>query len=74
MRAVGGGYPERGFVVGEHHGKWGTAARVPGLEALNKGATAAVNSVWCAPAGNCAAVGDYTGPSGHLRGFVTHPS
>jgi hypothetical protein len=44
-------------------GTWGTAEAVPGLAALNTGGAAAVTSVSCASAGNCAAGGQYRGSS-----------
>ena len=40
--------------------RWGRAAGVPGLAALNAGGNAPVNSVSCASAGNCTAGGYYT--------------
>lgn len=72
--AVGGSYVDRsrddqGFVVSERNGKWGRAAPVPGLAALNKVA-ADVLSVSCGPAGNCAAGGSYYDRSGHRQGWV----
>jgi hypothetical protein len=70
VNSLGGG---QGFVVVEANGVWGTAIRVPGLAALNKGQDGTVNSVSCAPAGNCAAGGSYRRfrqfPGVH--GFVT---
>src|SRR6266487_2885673 len=55
-------------------GSWGRAIEVPGLGALNKGGTAdlsaAVSSVSCASAGNCAAGGYYTNRHHHTQGFV----
>jgi hypothetical protein len=66
----GGGYPERGFVVSERHGTWGTAVRVPGLETLNKGGDAQVNSISCTSAGRCVAVGYYTEKDFRPQGFV----
>jgi hypothetical protein len=66
----GGGYPERGFVVSERHGKWGTATRVPGLETLNKGGDAQVNSISCTSAGRCVAAGYYTERHGRTQAFV----
>jgi hypothetical protein len=48
-----------------------SAARpVPGLNALNAGGTAKVNSVSCATPGNCTAVGSYTDADGNLLPFV----
>jgi hypothetical protein len=66
----GGGYPEQAFVAVEQNGKWGTATRVPGLAALNKGKDAQVNSVSCASAGSCVAGGYYTESDGGSQGFV----
>src|SRR5215471_10357793 len=51
-------------------GSWRAAIEVPGTGALNKGGDAVVNSVSCASAGNCAAVGSYTDGSGHQQAFV----
>ncbi len=72
--AAGGDYADRhvngqGFVVSERNGVWGRAIEVPGLGALNKG-DAAVTSVSCGSAGNCAAGGDYGDRRGHQQGFV----
>ena len=81
--AAGGSYSDgsgrlQAFVVSEHGGQWGTAIEVPGYGSLNTGARAAgigflansVNSVSCAPAGQCAAGGFYTDGSGHQQAFV----
>ncbi len=62
--AAGGFYPGRhgisqGFVVSERNGVWGQAIEVPGLAALNTHGQAAVVSVSCGSAGNCAAGGSY---------------
>jgi hypothetical protein len=48
-----------GFVVTERGGRWGNAQVPPGLAALNTGGNAAVVSVSCPSAGNCAAGGFY---------------
>jgi hypothetical protein len=78
--AAGGTYTDRhhrgqGFLVTERNGHWGKATEVPGLGALNAGATAdnngaEVNAVSCASAGNCAAAGSYADRSGRTQGFV----
>ncbi len=73
--AAGGDYaPSRqlrqGFVVTEQHGRWGRAIEVHGLTALNKGGNAAIVSVSCAPAGNCAAGGYYEDHSFERQGFL----
>src|SRR6266705_1580386 len=51
-------------------GQLSTARQVPGLNALNAGGNARVNSVSCGSPGNCAAVGAYTDASGNLLPFV----
>src|SRR5712692_4188504 len=51
-------------------GIWRKAIEVPGSSALNKGGNADVNSVSCASAGNCAAVGFYRDGSGRGQVFV----
>ena len=73
---AGGGYADRGqngqgFVAVEKNGRWGKAIDPPGLKALNGSSgspNAEVDSVSCASAGNCAAVGTYGEPYG--TGFV----
>jgi hypothetical protein len=56
------------FVAGEVNGTWGNAIEVPGTAALNTG-SAAVDSVSCPSAGNCAAGGSYDNSAG-LQAFV----
>jgi hypothetical protein len=53
---------QQAFVVDETDGTWGDAQEVPGTAALNVNG-AYVDSVSCASAGNCSAVGSYTGSS-----------
>jgi hypothetical protein len=60
------------FVASEVNGTWHTAIEVPGTAALNQGGDAAVNSVSCAMAGDCAAVGYYTPSSRHAQAFVVN--
>jgi len=45
-------------VVTQSGGRWGKAIEVPGSAALNTSGDAVFNSVSCAAAGNCSAVGD----------------
>jgi len=73
--AAGGYYtehsdPAQAFVVRETNGRWGRAIEVPGTSTLNSGGNARVNSVSCATAGNCAAVGSYLDGSGNPQAFV----
>jgi hypothetical protein len=73
--AAGGGYLDssgsgQGFVVSERNGAWQKAIAVPGLKALNAGGSAQVSSVWCGPAGSCAAGGYYSDRSARRQGFV----
>jgi PASTA domain len=58
------------FVVDETSGNWGTAIEVPGSASLNVDGNAFVQSVSCATAGNCAAIGDYVDGSGSFQMFV----
>jgi hypothetical protein len=67
---TGGKHITQGFVAGERNGRWGQAAEVPGLKALNTGRSAGVNTVSCATPGNCAAVGYYTDIEGGNTGFT----
>jgi hypothetical protein len=77
--AAGGSYSdgsvsatEQAFVASEVNGTWQKAIEVPGTAALNQGGEAAVNSVSCAMAGNCAAVGYYFDSSRHAQAFVVN--
>ena len=74
--AAGGHYytddpiQEHGFVAAERHGHWNAAIEVPGLAALDNGQDAAVGWVSCAPAGYCAAGGDYGVDPSQGQGFL----
>ena len=57
------------FVVSQTGGIWGTAIRMPGTAAINRG-DASIASVSCASAGNCSAGGTYVDSSGRLQAFV----
>jgi D-alanine-D-alanine ligase-like ATP-grasp enzyme len=77
--SAGGQYSEgpsevilQAFVVSEVNGTWGTAEEVPGTAALNQGGFAEVNSVSCAPGGNCSAGGTYLDSSGSAQAFVVN--
>ncbi len=50
---------QQAFVAGQSSGTWSSAEEVPGTAALNGGGQAAAQSVSCAPAGLCNAVGQY---------------
>ena len=50
---------QQAFVAHQSGGTWGTAEEVPGTAALNGGSAAIAQSVSCAPAGLCNAVGTY---------------
>jgi len=54
-----GSFHDQAFVVDETNGSWGTAQEVPGTGALNVGGHGDVDSVSCASAGDCSAVGIY---------------
>src|SRR5262249_21519487 len=51
---------EEAFVADESPGRWGTPRPVPGIQDLNAGNFAIVDSVSCRAAGNCVAGGHYT--------------
>jgi hypothetical protein len=75
--SAGGTYADvpdssQAFVASEVNGTWQKAIEVPGTAALNQGGEAAVNSVSCAMAGNCAAVGYYFDSSRHAQAFVVN--
>jgi len=72
--SAGGGYDNasgsgEGFVINEKDGTWRRAEQVPGLARLNTGGGAGVDSLSCASAGNCSAVGSYSVGS-LIYGFV----
>ena len=58
------------FVVAETNGTWGTAIKVPGVDALNFGGGAGVISISCSSAGNCAVGGSYFGRNYRSKPFV----
>jgi hypothetical protein len=58
------------FVLAERNGKWGNGIGVPGTATLNAGGLAAVESVSCASAGNCAVTGFYTDRASKYQPFV----
>src|SRR5215469_9245811 len=71
---AGGFYSDRtnhtqAFVVSQRGDRWGTAIKVPGTASLNK-QNAAVATVSCASAGNCAAGGTYEGLHFGTHAFV----
>ncbi len=71
--AAGGQYADgsghgQAFVANEKDGAWGKAMEVPGSGALNVAGGAAITSVSCASAGNCAAGGFYASAAARLNG------
>jgi len=59
------------FAISETNGNWGTAVKVPGVGGLNRFGTPIVHdSVSCASAGNCAAVGAYRDGASRSQVFV----
>lgn len=73
---LGGSYYDaarvaQAFVADKKAGTWHAAREVPGTAALNTG-SAGVTSVSCAPAGNCAAGGDYLSAAGTSQAFVAN--
>ncbi len=67
--SLSGGSGQQAFVVSQDKGRWGKAEKVPGLTGLHT--IGFVNSVSCAPAGNCSAGGYYVRPPGtDARAFV----
>jgi hypothetical protein len=69
---VAGKYHLQVFVASETDGTWGTAEEVPGTAALNTGGDAALFSLSCASAGNCAAGGLYADSSENSLPFVVN--
>jgi hypothetical protein len=64
-------YLNQAFVVSQTDGTWGSAEETPGTAALDQSNPgAAVGSVSCPSAGNCAASGYYTNSSGDTQSFV----
>jgi hypothetical protein len=58
------------FVVSEKNGTWGKAEPVPGTVNLNLTGHANVNSLSCASAGSCVAVGYYSGGFEVKQAFI----
>jgi hypothetical protein len=55
---------------GDHAGRWGKAAPIPGLAALNSGGDTQVFALSCPAKGDCAAGGNYKDRSHHTQAFV----
>lgn len=73
--AVGSYLPATGyevtFIIDEVDNRWRPAIRVPGLAAFNTFGDAVLNSVSCASAGNCAAVGvAFVPATNNGQGFI----
>ena len=66
--AAGGGYAGDGqaFVITEARGVWGRAREVRGLAELARGRPSGIDSLSCASAGDCSAVGTYGPGSGRV--------
>ena len=60
------------MVVTETSGRWGRAQKVPGMAALSSSGQATVTSISCAPAGSCAAGGQYFDGSGSQAFVVSY--
>jgi hypothetical protein len=58
------------FVVSEKNGRWGKAAELSGLAALNVAKSAALESMSCPSAGNCTAIGFYSIGEYNRRSFA----
>jgi hypothetical protein len=58
------------FVASEKNGKWTKGIAAPGTKALNKGGSATIQSMSCAMAGDCSAVGTYRDSSSHGQAFI----
>ena len=58
------------LIVTEKNGTWGSAMEV--AASLNTGGNAAIESVSCPSAANCAAAGQYLDRSRHLQAFVVN--
>lgn len=67
--SAGPGDYSQPFVVSETNGTWGTSMEVPGLAKIKTRGEAALNSVSCAAAGECAAGGYYRARKGSSRPF-----
>jgi len=73
--AAGGTYRDasgryQAFVATEKNGRWSKGILAPGSGTLNKGGDAAVQSVSCGSAGDCAAVGYYRDGASHRQALL----
>jgi hypothetical protein len=62
------------FVAGEQKGRWGKAARVPGLSKLDLGGQDYVTALSCPQVGYCVASGGYIDASAHVQAYVVAQS
>ncbi len=68
--AYGNGSHEQAFLVNEVRGRWGTPMLIAGLATLNQGHFTSLTGISCTSAGNCGAIGDYTGKEGYVQAFA----
>ena len=58
------------FAISEGKGKWGTAARLPNMQNLNKNGNADASELSCSSVGNCVAGGIYKDSGGYNQAFL----
>ena len=68
--SYGNGSHEQAFLVNEVNGRWGTPMLISGLAALNQGHFTSVTDISCSSAGNCGAIGTYSGAQGYVQAFA----
>jgi Bacterial Ig-like domain (group 3) len=64
------GTTAQAFLLAEKNGTWGAYRAVPGIAALNRGGSAAVDSVSCTAPGDCDAGGSYAKSKGAQSEFL----
>jgi hypothetical protein len=58
------------FVASARNGRWGKAAELPGLRALNTGGYVEVGAISCPKPGDCSVAGGYETGSAQIEAFV----
>jgi hypothetical protein len=70
---LGTGGLDQAFVIQEANGTWGKARQMPGIATLSADGMSVVNTVSCASAGNCGAIGtEWNGNTGVDQAFVVN--
>jgi hypothetical protein len=70
--SYGTGSYQKAFLVDEVNGRWGDPMLISGLSSLNRGHFTSVDKISCRGAGNCGAIGEFSGKAGYVQSFAVN--